>query len=215
MPIIARWRMPPENSCGYWCARRSGSGMRTARSRSTARASAALRPMPWWWRATSASWPPIRRVGLNEVIGSWNTIASEVPSSCRCACVSAAAQVGAEQLQARRRRRGRGRSTSRETASAVSDLPEPDSPTTPTASPRRTAKDTPRTGRIGPSGPGKVTRGRGRRAPGRSPRCRAGRRRPASRHRRSSCVACLVGSAAGCRRPRRRRAPWRPTRRTG
>ena len=25
MPIIARWRMPPENSCGYWCARRSGS----------------------------------------------------------------------------------------------------------------------------------------------------------------------------------------------
>ena len=56
--------------------------------------------MPWWWRATSASWPPIRRVGLNEVIGSWKTIASEVPSRCRWARVSPAAQVGAEQLAA-------------------------------------------------------------------------------------------------------------------
>ena len=26
MPIIARWRIPPENSWGYWCARRSGVG---------------------------------------------------------------------------------------------------------------------------------------------------------------------------------------------
>ena len=99
MPIIARWRMPPENSCGYWCARRSGSEIRTARSRSTARASAGLRPRPWWWRATSASWPPMRRVGLNEVIGSWNTIASEVPSRCRCDLRVLGPQVGAEQLE--------------------------------------------------------------------------------------------------------------------
>ena len=27
MAIIARWRMPPENSCGYWSARSSGRGM--------------------------------------------------------------------------------------------------------------------------------------------------------------------------------------------
>ena len=115
------------------------------------------RPMPWWWTATSASWPPIRRVGLNEVIGSWNTMASEVPSSCRCACVSAGAQVGAEQLEpggvdaagvvdqpARRRARS---ATCR-------------SPTRPRRRPPRRGvrrSETPRTGRIGPAGPGKVT----------------------------------------------------------
>ena len=83
MPIIARWRMPPENSCGYWCARRSGSWMRTARSRSTARASG-LPPahalvVPGDLGELAAH-PP---VGLNDVIGSWNTIASDVPSRCR------------------------------------------------------------------------------------------------------------------------------------
>ena len=43
-------------------------------------------------------------------------------------------------------------------ASAVSDLPDPDSPTMPTTSPRRIENDTPRTGSIGPAAPGKVTR---------------------------------------------------------
>ncbi len=129
--------MPPENSCGYWRARRSGSVMRTARSRSTARASACLRPMPWWWRATSASWAPIRVVGLNEVIGSWKTIASEVPSNLpvrlgvrrRAGRCREARGVGVDAA-------GRPRPAAA-IASAVSDLPDPDSPTTPTASPRR------------------------------------------------------------------------------
>ena len=30
--IIARWRMPPENSCGYMRMRRAASGMRTCSS---------------------------------------------------------------------------------------------------------------------------------------------------------------------------------------
>src|SRR5689334_8924763 len=46
---------------------------------------------------------------------------------------------------------------SRDTARAVSDLPEPDSPTTATASPRRIENVTPRTGRIGPPAAGKLT----------------------------------------------------------
>ena len=37
MAIITRWRMPPDSSCGYWPSRRSGSGMRTWRRRSSAR----------------------------------------------------------------------------------------------------------------------------------------------------------------------------------
>ena len=83
---------------------------------------------------------PIRCVGLNDVIGSWNTIASEVPSSCRCA-VGVGRRAGRSRAaRAGTRRRGRGRRPGARSASAVRDLPEPDSPTTPTASPRRTAK---------------------------------------------------------------------------
>ena len=37
---------------------------------------------------------------MNDVIGSWNTIASEVPSRCRCAVRVGGAQVGAEKLEA-------------------------------------------------------------------------------------------------------------------
>ncbi len=43
MAIIARWRMPPESWCGYSRARRSGSGIRTSRSISTALSRAAWR----------------------------------------------------------------------------------------------------------------------------------------------------------------------------
>ena len=39
--IIARWRIPPENSCGYSSMRRSGSGIPTSPSSSTARRRAA------------------------------------------------------------------------------------------------------------------------------------------------------------------------------
>ena len=36
MAIMPRWRMPPENSKGYWSARLSGSGMPTLASSSMA-----------------------------------------------------------------------------------------------------------------------------------------------------------------------------------
>ena len=55
MPIMARWRIPPENSCGYCVARCSGSVSRTAPRRSTAFASASRRDMFWCSVATSAS----------------------------------------------------------------------------------------------------------------------------------------------------------------
>ena len=42
MAITTRWRMPPENSCGYCVTRSSGEGTPTSRSSSTARASARL-----------------------------------------------------------------------------------------------------------------------------------------------------------------------------
>ena len=42
MAIMARWRMPPDNSCGYWRRRRGTSVMRTCSSSSAARARASL-----------------------------------------------------------------------------------------------------------------------------------------------------------------------------
>ena len=47
--IAIRWRIPPENWCGNACSAPSGSGIRTSRSSSSARAAAAsLRPSPRW-----------------------------------------------------------------------------------------------------------------------------------------------------------------------
>ena len=48
--ITTRWRMPPENSCGYWSARRAGCGMPTSSSTSTARERATRRDTSWWAR---------------------------------------------------------------------------------------------------------------------------------------------------------------------
>ena len=106
--------------------------------------------------ATSASWRPIRWVGLKEVIGSWNTIASEVPSSWRCVRRRPSQQVLAEELAAARRpTRARLARSAAATARAVSDLPDPDSPTTPTASPRRDREaDAAHRARPGPPRPG-------------------------------------------------------------
>ena len=53
MAIIARWRIPPENSCGYARARRSASGIPTSLSSSTLRAWAA-----WADRARSCRRSP-------------------------------------------------------------------------------------------------------------------------------------------------------------
>jgi hypothetical protein len=108
---------------------------------------ASRRFIPWCSSATSASWRPMRWVGLSEVIGSWNTIASDVPSI-RRRRGRGAAQVVAEELQPSAVT-SPGRSISWATASAVRLFPEPDSPTTPTASPRRMVKLTPRTGVTG------------------------------------------------------------------
>ncbi len=52
--IITRWAMPPDSSCGKAFSRRSGSGMPTIRSSSSARASATLPFMSRWICRTSS-----------------------------------------------------------------------------------------------------------------------------------------------------------------
>ena len=79
MPIIARWRIPPESSWGTgW---RAGS-----RAGIVYRAQPVDGPRPsalaGSCRGASrhlGELPADPLVGLNEVIGSWNTIAMEVP----------------------------------------------------------------------------------------------------------------------------------------
>ena len=53
MAIMMRWRMPPENSCGYMRMRRAASGMRTCSSVEMASVSALRRVRPLCSSSTS------------------------------------------------------------------------------------------------------------------------------------------------------------------
>ncbi len=57
--IIARWRIPPENSCGKDLTRTWGLGMPTRSSSSTARLPAAARDRSRWIWIASTIWSPI------------------------------------------------------------------------------------------------------------------------------------------------------------
>jgi len=70
MPIITRWRNPPDSSCGYCRRRRRGSEIRT-RSRIRRALCSASRHVTCRWRtSTSASCVPMRKCGVSAVIGS-------------------------------------------------------------------------------------------------------------------------------------------------
>ena len=75
MAIIARWRMPPENSWGYCRALVGGCGIPTISRSSTARALAASLPTSLWARIISAIWSPTRCTGFSAVSGSWKIMA--------------------------------------------------------------------------------------------------------------------------------------------
>ena len=79
--IIARWRMPPENSCGYWSTRCSG--VRDAHDLeqldgALARPRRLLMPALCAISA-SAIWTPTVSTGFSDVIGSWKIIAMSPP----------------------------------------------------------------------------------------------------------------------------------------
>ncbi|MDT4824340.1 hypothetical protein FQZ97_575870 [compost metagenome] len=93
---------------------------------------------------------PTGNTGLSEVIGSWKIIATSAPRTLRSVALSARARS----ITSPPRRRScmlplailpPPCSTSRISASDVTDLPEPDSPTTASVSPRSTWNDRLRT----------------------------------------------------------------------
>ena len=98
---------------------------------STALAMPAFAPTFWWSCTASAIWSPTVNTGFSDVIGSWKIIEISLP---RIFASSPSWSVTRSRPSNRMRESSAirpGRSTSRITESAVTDLPQPDSPTTP------------------------------------------------------------------------------------
>ena len=147
--IMTRCSMPPESSCGYWRRWSSGRGRRTARSSSTARASASAFDRRSTSRRVSVRWSPMVRIGLMPARGSWKTMPALVRRSARSSPTGAPSTSWPSSRTEPAVDAPRGCSPI--TERAVRDLPEPDSPTRPTVSPSATESDTPSRSRV-PSG---------------------------------------------------------------
>ncbi len=142
--IITRWRIPPDNWCGYLVRASSGSGRRTCERSSIDRFLASSFDMPSRLTSDSDICEPIRRTGLSAVIGSWKTMAIFVPQYSRtCSLSRVRRSVPSKMiLPVRCTRLPRSRPIA---ARENTVLPEPDSPTMPTLSPAAMSSETPRT----------------------------------------------------------------------
>src|SRR6266567_6413019 len=125
--------------------------MRTRRSISMAWASASERPFFWWIITASAIWSPIVSTGLSEVIGSWKIMAIRLPRISRISASERASRSRPSNRTAPETTRPSLAGSRRIMDSAVTLLPQPDSPTIPTVSPACTDRLTPSTARVMPS----------------------------------------------------------------
>ena len=143
--------MPPLIWCGYCRTRISGAVMRTLRSSSTACFSPACDP-GWRSRSTSVAWSPMVNSGSSEVIGFCRIIARSRPRiACICAADSCIRGCPSKTTSPLTRALS---GSERISALHMVDFPLPDSPTTPTISPRSTWKLAPATAATGlPRGP--------------------------------------------------------------
>ena len=148
--IITRWRIPPENSCGYARARSRARGIPTRSIRLTARSIASALEIFSWARICSTIWSPIRCTGLSDEIGSWKIIAISLPRICS-SCSSLAVTSSRPPSFAEPSKRAFGDRVSPISVITVTDFPDPDSPTIATTSPRSSVNDTPSTARTRPS----------------------------------------------------------------
>ncbi len=131
---MTRWLMPPESWCGKASRRRSGSGISTSFSSCSARARRALREPPSCSAIVSISWKATVNDGFRLEVGSWKIMAISAPSSARRSrCAIARRSRPAKKSRSALTRPGS--STRPSSDSAVTLLPDPDSPTIPTTSP--------------------------------------------------------------------------------
>ena len=147
--IMTRWRRPPESWCGNWPSRMPGAVMPTRPISSAARSSAAAREPPLWRVSTSAICEPIVKAGLRLVIGSWKIIDMRLPRS-RAISRSDSDNRSVPAKLMRFAERWPPRASRLMTASAVTDLPQPDSPTRQWVSPFSTRNEAPRTAAVRP-----------------------------------------------------------------
>ena len=154
MAISARWRMPPENSCGYWLARRAASGRPASASTWATRSLALLPAKPLAFRV-SLTWKPIFHTGLRLDIGSCGTMPIELPRSSTMRFSLAWVMSSPSKMICPPETRPLPGSRPM-AESAVVDLPDPDSPTMATVSPGITVRCALRTALTGPSGVSKV-----------------------------------------------------------
>ena len=125
--------------------------MPTCWKSSTVRALAAQRSRRRWRRRTSATCRPTGYTGFREVIGSWKIMAIRLPRSFRSApSPKVRRSVSPKRISPAATRPAGG--TRPSTDRAVTLLPQPDSPTSPTILPRGMARSTPSTAARGPSG---------------------------------------------------------------
>ena len=150
MAIIARCRIPPLIWWGYSRARRSGSGMWTLRSHSTARSAASRFPHTLCAVNTSATCSPTVSTGFRDDIGSWKIIEIDFPRTPHILFSGRASRSSPRNRISPPSTTAGGDCRSRRTDSAVTVLPHPDSPTSPTVSAGATEKETPKRARTVP-----------------------------------------------------------------
>jgi len=125
--------------------------MRTRSSISHARLRAADHGTPRWRTTFSAICVPTVSTGLRLVIGSWKIMEMRCPRRLFISCSERdVSSVPSKRIEPWAMRPVSG-GIRRRMESAVTDLPQPDSPTMPRVSPRATSNDTPSTARTTPS----------------------------------------------------------------
>ncbi len=107
-------------------------------------------------RIVSTIWSPTRYSGLRLVSGSWNTMPMRAPRNLRISSGGALSMRCPPSRTSPPVMRPGG-SSRPITAAPVSDLPAPDSPTTPSTSPAAMSNDTPSTATSLPRRPRKAT----------------------------------------------------------
>ena len=145
MAIMARWRMPPENSNGYWSTRLGASGMPTRASRSMAIFHASRLDLSWCSVMASPICLPIFMTGFRLVMGSWKIIAMSLPRTSRISSSLMVRRLRSPSMSEPSTTLPGGSGMRRMSERAATVLPEPDSPTMPMVSLRSSVKLTPLT----------------------------------------------------------------------
>src|SRR5438067_8036986 len=111
-----------------------------------------------WRRSASAICSPTGNAGLSEVIGSWKIIESLSPRRLRIRLAGSVSRSTPSKSASPPSMRPGGCGTRRMMESAVTLLPQPDSPTMPSVRPRARLKSTPSTARTTPLSPSNEVR---------------------------------------------------------